>query len=373
VAAGAAFQAANIALMLPLMLFIKGPAFFGQWRKTLVLDLASETGVLGIGIAGAVLVAEEWWAALFLAVPVALAYLALASSVREAAENIKLARQVQRQMDELKATQEQLVQQEKMASIGTLAAGVAHEINNPLFAINAAAQVLLRQKGRHLASDRAAKYVESILNMADSASKITTDLLRFSRSKATPEPLSLPEVMDAALVLVSADLTFRGVTVKREYGPVPPVLAHRSQLQQVFVNLLMNARDAAPQNGTVTLRCHGENGHVVASVSDTGPGIPPDALPHIFEPFYTTKAVGKGTGLGLYICHKIVTEHNGQIRASSKAGEGTEMTVVLPSMAAEPARPAPVSSGERQNGAAAGVQSEPAPAETGPSGGRSYR
>ncbi|MFN3973815.1 MAG: sensor histidine kinase [Dehalococcoidia bacterium] len=328
--AGGLLYGANLLLMWGMVSLRKGPSFWMTWRKTWVLDSLQEVGSLVLGFLGATLLQQAWWAIALLAVPLALTYLALSRSVQEARTNIRLAQQLQAQMQELKATQAQLVQSAKMASVGTLAAGIAHEIANPLFAIQGRAELLLRAPERHLASEKAKEYLATIHTMAQRASQIIRELLTFARTQGTPEPVHLPEVIEVALDLVGKEVTQQGVEVYKEYKEVPPIQGVANNLQQVFINLLLNARDAMPHGGTILIRCWAEGDKVKALVKDSGVGIPKEAQARLFEPFFTTKEPGKGTGLGLYICHRIVTEHGGRISVMSEEGEGTEVLLEFP-------------------------------------------
>ena len=330
-AAGGVLYAVNKAVVAGWLWLGRRPSSLGlpafpSW----IAESFQEAGVLALGFVGAVLLADRWWAILFLVTPLALVHMTLSQSVREAARNLKLAEILGKQMSELKAAQAQLVQSEKMASIGTLAAGVAHELNNPLFVISGRAELLQASGKASLATEKAEEHVAVILEMAQRASGIVSDLLHYSRRSEEREPVLIREAMATAVRLIGKQITGEGMTIVDRLEDTPPVEGVPSQLQQVFVNLLLNARDAMEEGGEVTITCHAVDGHVRAIVQDTGVGILPEHLDHLFEPFYTTKAVGEGTGLGLYLCHKIVTEHRGRIRIESLPGGGTKVIVELP-------------------------------------------
>lgn len=327
---GGVLHATNLGAMVGMVSLHKGLSFWGVWKRAWVMDSVQEAGSLALGYLAAALAQEVWWAAFLLVVPLALVYLALSRSVKEAGENIQLAQRLKEQMEELRTTQAQLIQSAKMASIGTLAAGVAHEINNPLFVILGRAEMLLRNPELHLATERAREGLTAIYDMAQRASKIVQELLAFSRTSNIPEQVQLNEVMDVALNLAGKEIAAHRIKIIKEYAEVPPIQGHPNRLQQVFINLLLNARDAMPQGGTILLRCWAQDGYVNAAVKDTGRGIPQELQPHLFEPFFTTKEVGKGTGVGLFLCHRIVTEHQGHIRIESEEGVGTEVVVELP-------------------------------------------
>lgn len=326
-AAGLILQTTNLSVMMGMVSLRKGLSFWSLWRKTWVLDTVQEGGTLALGYLAAALMNQAWWSIFLLVAPLALTHVVLARSVREARENIKLAQQLKAQMEELRATQEQLIQSAKMASVGTLAAGVAHEINNPLFAMMGRAELLLRHQDRHLRSERARQYIQTIYEQGNRAAQIVRDLLVFSRDGTPTDKVLIIDAVDKAVSLLGKTT----IQIRREFASdLPLVDASPTKLQQVFLNLLQNARDAMPNGGTVYIRCWAEDGTVKTSVRDTGQGISKDAMHRLFEPFFTTKEVGQGTGLGLFICHRIVTEHHGKIRINSEEGRGTEVLVELP-------------------------------------------
>ena len=157
------------------------------------------------------------------------------------------------------------------------------------------------------------------------------------------EPTKANDLMDAALDMTGKEIASHGIEITKDYSPVPAVMALPTNLQQVFINLLNNARDAMPKGGTIALRCWAADGHVSCSVKDSGTGIPKALQSRLFEPFFTTKDVGEGTGLGLYMCHRIVSELKGSITINSEEGKGTEVVVRLPIQKVE----APVAAGRR--------------------------
>jgi signal transduction histidine kinase len=229
--------------------------------------------------------------------------------------------------------QERFAQAEKLAAIGTLAAGVMHEINNPLATIAACAESL------ELSLDAPPPALHDGLRLIQSevarCKGITDSLLDFSRPKATDKTLvDMNAAIDRTLFVLKHHSRFKKLTVEtdldRSLGPV--VLANEEQLVQVFMALLLNAMDAMREQGTIELRTRW--GHdarsVVAEVVDHGEGIRRADLPKIFEPFYTTKPPGRGTGLGLSICYAIVAEHGGRIEVDSTPGEGSVFRIVLP-------------------------------------------
>ena len=249
----------------------------------------------------------------------------------DAAEKALLAEELERNLKELKELQAQLVQSAKLASVGTLAAGVAHEINNPIFAIAGRAELLLKSSDKHLASEKAVTYVETMQEMSGRITQIVRQLLDYSRPTTDKVDVSIEQAMDGAVGLLGSKLNAKRLEIERDFAVSPPILGVDNQIQQVFVNLIGNAIDATSEWGEITLGSRvDEDGMVVAYVKDTGVGVSADIQDQLFEPFFTTKAPGKGTGLGLFICHTIITNHGGEIGVESKQGEGTTVWVKLP-------------------------------------------
>ncbi|MGH2523677.1 MAG: two-component system sensor histidine kinase NtrB, partial [Anaerolineales bacterium] len=223
-----------------------------------------------------------------------------------------------------------LAQSEKMAAVGQLAAGVAHEINNPLAAIIANAQLLRRELPP---DDERQESVDLIALAGDRAMKVVRGLLDFARQDRYEfVATDLNASVQGAIALVEHQLLTHSISLACDLAPaLPLVLASHDHLQSVWLNLLLNARDAlagAPGEIRVTTRWMTSEIHV--TVADTGVGIPPERLARIFEPFYTTKETGQGTGLGLSLVHRIVRQHSGYIRVDSRPGQGTAFTVILP-------------------------------------------
>jgi PAS domain S-box-containing protein len=234
--------------------------------------------------------------------------------------------------------EEQLQISEKMASIGLLAAGVAHEVNTPLTGISSYTQMLLEQAD---ATDPRTQILEKIERQTFRAAKIVNGLLTLSRP-GTPgnerSSVDLNGVVNDVYSLLEHQFEVGRIKVRRELAAGPtPVLGIEHQLQQVFLNLFLNARDAMPRGGWLSVVTRAEGTRVIAEVSDTGNGIPPEQLARIYDPFFTTKAIGRGTGLGLSISYGIVREHEGTIQCESTVGQGTRFTLTLPAIA-EPAR-----------------------------------
>jgi len=231
--------------------------------------------------------------------------------------------------------EEQLQISDKMASIGLLAAGVAHEVNTPLTGISSYTQMLL---DRADPEDPQTKLLEKIERQTFRAAKIVNGLLTLARGGQSANeraPVDVNTVVNDVLSLLEHQFRTVNIQVRRDLCAVPPVVfGTEHKLQQVFLNLFINARDAMPRGGwlSVTTRAAGE--WATVEVGDTGAGIPADHLSRIYDPFFTTKALGQGTGLGLSITYGIVGEHDGSITCDSRPGEGTRFTLTLPLMPA---------------------------------------
>jgi signal transduction histidine kinase len=260
-------------------------------------------------------------------------------------EFFSLFRAFNRMIEELEHHQEQLVQSGKIAAIGTLTSGVAHELNNPVNNIMLTAEAL-KEDFSQLGEEEALEMIQDILVQSARASDIVKNLLDFSRSEQPEfDEVSITGVIKDTLKLVQNQLTLSGIDVKRDLGgDLPPILGNVKTLQQVFLNLFINAIQAMKNGGTLTIRCSlSEDRHwLLVEVTDTGVGIAPEDLPHIFEPFYTTKEVGRGTGLGLSVSFSIIQKHGGHLEVKSQLGKGSTFTVSLPVLAEEEIIPAGV-------------------------------
>jgi two-component system NtrC family sensor kinase len=244
-----------------------------------------------------------------------------------------LEKKVEERTTEIKQMQAHLIQQEKLASLGKLAAGIAHEINNPLGGILIYSHLLLEDTKKE---DPQYQNLEKIVKETTRCRDIVKGLLQFARPKE-PEvtQIDMNATLDNALSLLESQAIFQNVTIKKNYADeLPPVVADRSQLQQVFINIILNAVDAMDSKGTLTLKTAISEGEpfVMVSISDTGHGIKKGDRSRLFEPFFTTKEVGVGTGLGLAICYSIIQKHQGAIEVESEIGKGSTFTVKLPLM-----------------------------------------
>jgi PAS domain S-box-containing protein len=247
-------------------------------------------------------------------------------------EKVRLYEETCRAYEDLRQTQEQLLQSEKMSAVGQLIAGVAHELNNPLTAILGYAQ-LLESEGLN---DRANDYVAKLFKQAQRTHRVVQNLLSFARQrKPQRDEVDIRKVLDETLALRDYDLKINNIRVEKDVpAEFMPVVADPHQIEQVFLNIINNSVDAILESGRpgkLKIRVYCENGHVCTRFADDGPGLKDPK--RIFDPFYTTKSVGKGTGLGLSICYGIVKEHSGDITAHNGADGGAVVEVRLPVVA----------------------------------------
>jgi histidine kinase len=240
--------------------------------------------------------------------------------------------------------EQQLIQASKMATLGEMATGVAHELNQPLSVIKTASSFLRRKadNGVQIKTDILRTMAEEIDTHVDRASKIIGHMREFGRkSDVAKERVQVNNVLRRAVDFFKQQLKLREIEVVEDLEEdLPEVLADPNRLEQVFVNLLINARDAIEKKGEprgqkeeakrITLKTKAQDATVIIEVTDTGTGIPEALLDRIFEPFFTTKKVGKGTGLGLSISYGIVQDYDGMIEVKSKEGEGATFVIRFP-------------------------------------------
>jgi two-component system, NtrC family, sensor kinase len=226
---------------------------------------------------------------------------------------------------------------EKLAAVGRLAAGVVHEINNPLATISACAEALERRVEEGAFTDSEVEgdlteYLGLIKSEAFRCKSITTGLLDFSRHRTGERhPIDITEILRSSANLISHQKRGENIEIRVEAADdLPHVKADGGQIQQAIIALGTNAIDAMPGGGVLTLRASAEHNRVAIEVEDTGAGIRPEDLPKIFEPFFTTKEVGEGTGLGLAVCYGIITDHGGRLNVRSNLDRGTTFTILLP-------------------------------------------
>ncbi|MFN3966646.1 MAG: ATP-binding protein [Endomicrobiia bacterium] len=250
-----------------------------------------------------------------------------------------LEQKVEERTRELKESHAPLIQISKMAAVGQLAGGVAHELNNPIGVILGFAQLVAKD----LKEDNPLYMpLKSIEREAIRCKKLISDLLTFSRvGKTEKEKADINELIEQTLSLISAQAKVKGVEIIKEYGEnLPQIMVNKNQIQQVIINLCNNAIDAMPEGGKLTIKTESpsyppfskeeEVGFIEITVSDTGIGMSEEVKKRIFEPFFTTKEVGKGTGLGLSLVYEIVQKHNGKIEVESEVGKGTTFKIMLP-------------------------------------------
>lgn len=255
---------------------------------------------------------------------------AVANQIATAIDKSLLLEKTREAYETLRHTQQQLLQSEKMAAVGQLISGVAHELNNPLTAILGYSQLL---KTEELSPKRSSEYLEKLHRQAQRTQHIVQSLLSFARQrKPHRTPVSLHQILEDTLILREYDLRLSKIRVHRDFDPHLPVTsADFNQLQQVFLNILNNAMDAiheTGESGDIWIRTEAASANLRVEFTDSGPGV---QHPHrIFDPFYTTKPVGKGTGLGLSICYGIVKEHGGEIEAHNSPPRGATFVINLP-------------------------------------------
>jgi len=273
---------------------------------------------------------------------------AVQAVVQDITEKLKTLDELAQANREVNRAQAQLMQAEKMAALGKLVAGIAHEINTPLGAIHSMQDTLVRavEKLRsaverdfpscrqHPAMMQAFQVLQDAHRVIETGTRRVTDIVRGLRNFARLDEAERKEAdihgcLEDALLLIHHDLKNR-VQVVKEYGELPPVLCYPGRLNQVFLNLLNNAQQAIGGEGVIHIATHRQGGEVCVAIRDSGVGIPPADLPRIFDPGFTTKGVGVGTGLGLSICYQIVQDHGGRIEVESQPGQGSTFTVTLP-------------------------------------------
>jgi PAS domain S-box-containing protein len=238
---------------------------------------------------------------------------------------------ITREITEQKQQNEQLMITDRLASIGELAAGTAHELNNPLTSVIGFSQLVLEKD----IPDDIREDMKLIYNEAQRAANVTKNLLTFARKHAPVKQLNqINNIIEDVLKLRAYEHKANCIEVKKQLASdLPEIRVDYFQMQQVFLNIIINAEyfmTEAHKRGTLTITTKKQNDNIKISITDDGPSIPPENLSRIFDPFFTTKAAGKGTGLGLSICHGIVSEHGGQIYARSQRGKGATIIVELP-------------------------------------------
>jgi signal transduction histidine kinase len=246
--------------------------------------------------------------------------------------------EIEKAYDELKATQEQLIQSARLASLGKLAATIAHEINNPLAGVLNYIKLLIKffQKGS-FPSERLEDIKGFLAIMERETARcgdIVKNLLSFSRpSMVRKEPAQINTVIEQALSILTHKIEISGVRLEKNLAPdLPPVTCDTKQIQQALMNIIINGVEAMPRGGTLTIssRRRDPEKMIEVKIRDTGIGIPKEHLDNLFEPFFSTKAEGKGVGLGLSVSYGIISKHGGTIHVESLPGQGTVFAVLLP-------------------------------------------
>ena len=256
-----------------------------------------------------------------------------------AVDNSNMHKNIKEAYQDLKEVQEQIVWTEKLASLGKLAATIAHEINNPLAGVLNYIRLIIKQLSRNNISHEKLEDISRYLKIMESETArcgdIVKDLLAFARrTKITMESNRIEDIINKTLNLISHELEIKELQLKTNIAPnLPKVKCDFKQIQQVFLNLMYNASEAMPNGGTLAItatKANGAQALLEVAISDTGCGISEKDMEHIFEPFFTTKEEGKGVGLGLSVVYGIISRHNGTIAVESEPGKGSTFKVRLP-------------------------------------------
>jgi signal transduction histidine kinase len=239
---------------------------------------------------------------------------------------------LEKKNEEIQAINQQLLQAARLATMGELAASIAHELNNPLTTLSLRVESLTKQISP---DDPKQKTLQILSREIDRMAALILHLLNFSRRQKRQVTLvNICQEIKHALELINYHLHNNRIKVICDFqSPEPMICGERQELQQLFINLFTNASDAMPQGGTLTIQVneeHAETDWVAIRIKDTGIGIKPDILPKVTEPFYSTKPDGKGTGLGLPICNRIVSDHQGVMNITSIADQGTTVSIKIP-------------------------------------------
>jgi signal transduction histidine kinase len=240
----------------------------------------------------------------------------------------EMSRKMADDIEQLRSLNEQLIRTEKLASLGTLSAGVAHEVNNPLASISSLIQIM--QSKQNL-DDETKEKLRLISTQITRITQVTKDMMDFARVRpAAKSAVDVNDLLETSMRLASFDREFQRLKINKHYGEnLPKVFADADQLQQVFLNLILNARDAMKRNGELLIETSQTVDNITVEIADNGSGIDENNLKQIFDPFFTTKPAGKGTGLGLAVCYGIITAHGGKIEVESNAN-GTKFILNLP-------------------------------------------
>jgi signal transduction histidine kinase len=240
-----------------------------------------------------------------------------------------MSRKMASDIEQLRQMNEQLMRTDKLAAMGTLAAGVAHEVNNPLASISSLIQMMRAQNG---SDEDTREKLDLISTQIERITRVTKDLTDFARTRPAAKSLvNINYVIEASLRLAAFDKTFQRLKISTSLDEaLPETLADGDQLQQVFLNIFLNARDAMPDGGELIVKTYATESEIVIEIVDTGTGIDARNAKHIFDPFFTTKPAGRGTGLGLAVCYGIVTAHGGRIDIGQNDDGGAIFAIKLP-------------------------------------------
>ena len=240
----------------------------------------------------------------------------------------EMSRKMASDIENLRQMNEQLMRADKLAAMGTLAAGVAHEVNNPLASISSLIQMMRSENG----SADIGEKLELIQTQIQRITRVTKDLTDFARARpAARSSIDINEIIETALRLAEFDPTFQKLEITKDLAADPPkISADADQLQQVVLNIFLNARDAMSDGGELKVSTRSVDDEIRIEISDTGTGVEFDSANQVFDPFFTTKPAGKGTGLGLAVCYGIVTAHGGRLELRQNDGGGATFVVALP-------------------------------------------
>jgi signal transduction histidine kinase len=240
----------------------------------------------------------------------------------------EMSRKMADDIEQLRHLNEQLIRTEKLAAMGTLSAGLAHEVNNPLASISSLIQMM---QAKNDLNDDTNEKLKLISTQISRITQVTRDMMDFARIRpAAKSPVAINQLIEASLRLANFDKSFQKLSLKKDLAEnLPTVFADQDQLQQVFLNLFLNARDAMPNGGELSIATANAKKEITIQIKDNGSGIDEKNIKQIFDPFFTTKPAGKGTGLGLAVCYGIITAHGGRIEAAN-AANGTTFFIALP-------------------------------------------
>lgn len=238
-----------------------------------------------------------------------------------------------KEITEQKSLQDQLTMAEKLSGLGTLAAGIAHEMNNPLFSIMGLTETIIEEKD----PNKIQTYSKKILEKSKHMASIILNMSGYSRSGEMDQMggVNINERLDGSIEMALMASYSDDVVLEKNYSQLPLIKAKPEEIQQIYLNIIRNAVQAMDGKGKLIISSSQNNGRIVTTIEDTGPGIPQEYLSKVFDPFFTTKDQGKGTGLGLNIVHRLIDKYGGSISVESTVGKGTTFTITFPVEAPE--------------------------------------